>query len=61
MGSRACRAVENAHNRRWLNLSIAEIAAATGKDAVDALLDLALDERMELGMTLSVINVDPES
>jgi N-acyl-D-aspartate/D-glutamate deacylase len=52
--------VENQHNRRWLNLSIAELAAATGKDAVDALLDLALDERMELGVTLSVINVNPE-
>jgi N-acyl-D-amino-acid deacylase len=52
--------VENAHNRRFLNLSIAELANATGKDAVDALLDLALDERMELGVTLSVINVNPE-
>jgi N-acyl-D-amino-acid deacylase len=36
------------------------VAAATGKDAVDALLDLALDERMELGVTLSVINVNPD-
>ncbi len=52
--------VENEHNRRWLNLSIAELAATTGKDAVDALLDLALDERMELGVTLSVINVNPD-
>ena len=45
---------------RFLNLSIAELAAATGKDPVDALLDLALDERMELGVTLSVINVNPD-
>ena len=52
--------VENERNRRFLNLSIAEVAAATGKDAVDALLDLALDERMELGVTLSVINVNPD-
>jgi len=52
--------VENGRNRRFLNLSIAEVAAATGKDAVDALLDLALDERMELGLTLSVINVNPD-
>ncbi len=52
--------VENAHNRGFLNLSVAELANATGKDAVDALLDLALDERMELGVTLSVINVNPE-
>jgi N-acyl-D-amino-acid deacylase len=52
--------VQNEHNRRFLNLSIAELAAATGKDAVDAMLDLALDERMELGVTLSVINVNPD-
>jgi N-acyl-D-amino-acid deacylase len=51
--------VQNKHNRRFLNLSITELAAATGKDAVDAMLDLALDERMELGVTLSVINVNP--
>lgn len=52
--------VQNEHNRRFLNLSVAELANATGKDAVDALLDLALDERMELGITLSVINVNPD-
>jgi N-acyl-D-aspartate/D-glutamate deacylase len=28
--------VENEHNRRWLNMSIAELAATTGKDAVAA-------------------------
>ena len=54
------RAWKSEHNQRFLNLSIADIAAATGKDAVDALLDLALDERMELGITLSVINVNPD-
>lgn len=52
--------VNREHNRRLLNFSVAELAAATGKDAVDALLDLALDERMELGITLSVINVNPD-
>jgi N-acyl-D-aspartate/D-glutamate deacylase len=52
--------VENQRNRRFLNLSVADLAAATGKDPVDALLDLALDERMELGVTLSVINVNPD-
>jgi N-acyl-D-amino-acid deacylase len=52
--------VNREHNRRFLNLSVADLAAATGKDAVDALLDLALDERLELGMTLSVINVNPD-
>jgi N-acyl-D-aspartate/D-glutamate deacylase len=52
--------VNREHNRRFLNLSVAELAAMTRKDAVDALLDLALDERMELGITLSVINVNPD-
>jgi len=52
--------VQNEHNRHFLNMSVAELAQATRKDAVDALLDLALDERMELGITLSVINVNPD-
>jgi N-acyl-D-aspartate/D-glutamate deacylase len=51
---------QSEHNRRFLNLSVAELAQTTGKDAVDALLDLALDERMQLGVTLSVINVNPD-
>ncbi len=52
--------VQSEHNRRFLNLSVADLAQTTGKDAVDALLDLALDERMQLGVTLSVINVNPD-
>lgn len=52
--------VNHEHNRRFLNLSVAEFAAAAGRDPIDALLDLALDERMELGITLSVINVNPD-
>ncbi len=52
--------VENERHRRFLNLSVAELAQATGKNAVDALLDLALEENMQLGITLSVINVNPD-
>jgi N-acyl-D-aspartate/D-glutamate deacylase len=52
--------VEKAENRRLLNQSIGQIAAATRKDPEDAILDLALDEDLALGITLSVINVDKE-
>ncbi|HZP46790.1 MAG TPA: amidohydrolase family protein [Candidatus Binataceae bacterium] len=50
--------VEGAANRRFLNQSIAEIAATLRKDPEDALLDLALEEDLALGITLSVINSD---
>jgi N-acyl-D-aspartate/D-glutamate deacylase len=52
--------VNQEHNRRFVNMSVAELASMVGKDAVDALCDLAIDERMELGVTLSVINVNPD-
>ncbi len=52
--------VDKEANRRFLNRSIAEIAAALGKDPEDAILDLSLDENLELGITLSVINVNKE-
>jgi N-acyl-D-aspartate/D-glutamate deacylase len=52
--------VEREENRRFLNRSIAEIAQETGKDPVDAILDLGLSENLELGITLSVINVNKE-
>ena len=52
--------VEKEHNRRYLNKSIAEIAALWGRDPIDTILDLAIDENLELGITLSVINTNPD-
>jgi N-acyl-D-aspartate/D-glutamate deacylase len=52
--------VEKEHNRRHLNKSIAEIAALWGRDPIDTILDLAIDENLELGITLSVINTNPD-
>ena len=52
--------VEKEANRRFLNRSIAQIATELGKDPEDALLDLGLDENLELGITLSVINVNKD-
>ncbi|HVA68989.1 MAG TPA: amidohydrolase family protein [Candidatus Binataceae bacterium] len=52
--------VEKEANRRFLNRSIAQIATELGKDPEDAILDLGLDENLELGITLSVINVNKD-
>lgn len=52
--------VEKEHNRRYLNKSIAEIAALWERDPIDTILDLAIDEELEMGITLSVINTNPE-
>jgi N-acyl-D-amino-acid deacylase len=51
---------EKAENQRFLNMSIADLAATLHKDPEDALLDLGLDEDLALGITLSVINVNKE-
>ena len=48
------------HNTRYLNKSIADIAAETHSDPVDTILDLAIDEDLEMGITLSVINTNPD-
>jgi len=52
--------VEKEHNRRYLNKSIAEIAALWERDPIDTILDLAIDEELEMGITLSVINTNPD-
>ena len=52
--------VEREHNTRYLNKSIAEIAAQWERDPVDTILDLAIDENLEMGITLSVINTNPD-
>jgi N-acyl-D-aspartate/D-glutamate deacylase len=50
--------VEKPANQRFLNQSIAAIATMLNKDPADAILDLAIDENLALGITLSVINAD---
>jgi N-acyl-D-amino-acid deacylase len=53
--------VETQRNTPLLNKSLAEIAAQQQRDPVDVLLDLAVDERTALGVTVSIINSDPEA
>ena len=52
--------VEKEQNKKYLNKSIDEIAGMHHKDPEDAILDLGLDENLEIGITLSVINVNKE-
>jgi N-acyl-D-amino-acid deacylase len=52
--------VEKEENKRFLNHSIAEIAGELHKDPEETILDLALSEDLELGITLSVINVNKD-
>ena len=52
--------VEQEENKKYLDKSIEEIARMQHKDPVDAILDLGLDENLDLGITLSVINVNKE-
>jgi len=52
--------VEQDRNKQYLNKSIAEIATLWGRDPVDTILDLAIDENLEMGITLSVINTNPD-
>jgi N-acyl-D-aspartate/D-glutamate deacylase len=51
---------EKPENQRYLNKSIAEVAQMMNQEPEDAILDLGLSEDLEMGITLSVINVDKE-
>ena len=53
--------VATEQNQQFLNKSIQEIATLLHKDPVDTLLDLAVDEETALGVTVSIINADPEA
>jgi N-acyl-D-amino-acid deacylase len=59
IASTSC-AVEKEENKKYLNKSIEEIAGIQHKDPEDTILDLGLDENLEMGITLSVINVNKE-
>jgi N-acyl-D-amino-acid deacylase len=50
--------VEKPANQRFLNQSVAAIATTLNQDPADTILDLAIDENLALGITLSVINAD---
>lgn len=51
--------VEKDENKQYLNKSIAEIAELWRRDPIDTILDLAIDENLDMGITLSVINTNP--
>lgn len=53
--------VQTERNKQFLNASLADIATRLAKDPVDVLMDLAVEERTELGVTVSIINSDPEA
>ena len=53
--------VQTERNKPFLNASLAELATRLAKDPVDVLMDLAVEERTELGVTVSIINSDPEA
>ena len=53
--------VATEQNQQFLNKSIQEIATHLHQDPVDTLLDLAVDEETALGVTVSIINADPEA
>ena len=53
--------VQTERNKQFLNASLAELATRLVKDPVDVLMDLAVEERTELGVTVSIINSDPEA
>jgi len=53
--------VETEQNKQFLNKSLQEIAAELHQDPLDVLLDLAVEEKTALGVTVSIINSDPEA
>ncbi len=53
--------VSRPEHRPLLNKSIREIAELQGKDPVDAFLDLAIAENLELGITVQLINADEKA
>jgi N-acyl-D-amino-acid deacylase len=48
-------------HQRFLNQSVAEVAAQTGKDPVDALLDLVVAENLEAGLLFAATNTNPDA
>lgn len=53
--------VETEQNKQFLNKSLREISNQLHKDPLDVLLDLAVEENTALGVTVSIINSDPDA
>ena len=53
--------VTRPEHQRFLNQSVAEVAAQTGKDPVDALLDLVVAEHLEAGFLFAATNTNPDA
>ena len=53
--------VETEQNKQFLNKSLQEISNQLHKDPLDVLLDLAVEENTALGVTVSIINSDPDA
>src|SRR5215510_771587 len=53
--------VTRPEHQRFLNQSVAEVAAQTGKDPVDALLDLVIAENLEAGFLFAATNTNPDA
>ena len=53
--------IETEKNKQFMNKSLREIADQVHRDPLDVLLDLAVEEKTALGVTVSLINSDPEA
>ena len=53
--------IETEKNKQFMNKSLREIADQIHQDPLDVLLDLAVEENTALGVTVSIINSDPEA
>jgi N-acyl-D-aspartate/D-glutamate deacylase len=55
------RQVQRPEHTAWVNRSVAELAAAEGKDVIDAFLDLALSEDLDTLFENSEVQGDPQA
>jgi N-acyl-D-amino-acid deacylase len=53
--------VEKEENKSLMNKSLAQVAELQRKDPVDAFLDLAIAENLELGITVQLLNADQDA
>ena len=53
--------IETEKNKQFMNKSLRETADQVHRDPLDVLLDLAVEEKTALGVTVSLINSDPEA
>src|SRR6185295_6295802 len=53
--------VRRPENRKWQQTTVADMAGATGKDPLDAMLDLALAEDLDTEFSALLLNSDEEA